>query len=391
MTSTIAILHPFSGISGDMTLGALIAVGLDPEWLRALPARLDIDGIETDIRDVSRAGVSCVKVDFRIPAQPHGRHLKHIREILSRSDAPDAVKRKADAAFTLIAEQEAAIHGTTVERVHLHEVGAVDAILDIVGSIWGFDLLGVRAVYCGAITTGDGVVTAAHGTMPVPAPATMKLLEGHLIRPGPVGAGELVTPTGAALVRVLSAGPEPESYVPRKSGFGAGTKEFNDRANALRIVLAERVQQNGDGEEVHVLVCEVDDMSPEYLAAAAERLRAAGALDVMLQPVVMKKGRSGTRVEVLSEPDRAAALESLVLTETSSIGVRHSVVRRRALSRGRKTVSVLGFDVAVKVVELPDGSRRGKPEFEDVQRVAQATGRSPRDIFWLASMEAERQ
>ena len=391
MTSTIAILHPFSGISGDMTLGALIAVGLEPDWLRALPARLGIEGIQTEIRDVKRAGIACTKVDFQIPPQPHGRHLKHIREIVAKSDAPAEVKQKADAAFTLIAEQEAAIHGTTVEKVHLHEVGAVDAILDIVGSIWGFERLGVRAVYCGAITTGDGVVTAAHGTMPVPAPATMKLLEGHVIRPGPAGAGELVTPTGAALVRVLSAGPEPDSYVPKKSGFGAGTKEFQDRANALRIVLAERVHQNGAGEEVHVLVCEVDDMSPEYLAAAAERLRAAGALDVMLQPVVMKKGRAGTRVEVLSPPERAAALEALVLSETSSIGVRHSVVRRRALSRDRRTVSVLGFEVAVKVVELPDGSRRGKPEFEDVQRVAQATGRSPRDIFWLASLEAERQ
>jgi pyridinium-3,5-bisthiocarboxylic acid mononucleotide nickel chelatase len=391
MTSRIAILHPFSGISGDMTLGALIAVGLDPEWLRALPARLGIEGIETEIRDVKRAGIACTKVDFRIPPQPHGRHLKHIREIVAKSDAPVEVKHKADAAFTLIAEQEAAIHGTTVEKVHLHEVGAVDAILDIVGSVWGFDLLGVSDVYCGAITTGDGVVTAAHGTMPVPAPATMKLLEGHVIRPGPSGAGELVTPTGAALVRVLSSGPEPESYVPRKSGFGAGTKEFRDRANALRIVLAEPVDQNGGGEEVHVLVCEVDDMSPEYLAAAADRLRAAGALDVMLQPVMMKKGRAGTRVEVLVLPDRAAALEALVLSETSSIGVRHSVVRRRALARDRRMVSVLGFDIAVKVVVLPDGSRRGKPEFEDVQKVAQATGRSPRDIFWLASMEAERQ
>jgi uncharacterized protein (TIGR00299 family) protein len=223
---TIAVLHPFSGISGDMTLGALLAVGLDPQWLHALPAKLGLDGVTVEVRGVQRAGIACTKVDFAIPPQPHGRHLKHIREILARADAPPEVKARADAAFTLITEQEAAIHGTTPERVHLHEVGAVDAILDILGSIWGFHLLGVSTVYCGAITTGDGVVTAAHGTMPVPAPATMKLLEGHVIRPGPVGAGELVTPTGAALVRVLSAGPEPASYVPLRSGFGAGTKEF---------------------------------------------------------------------------------------------------------------------------------------------------------------------
>jgi pyridinium-3,5-bisthiocarboxylic acid mononucleotide nickel chelatase len=386
----IAILHPFSGISGDMTLGALVAVGLDPEWLRALPSRLGLDGVTTEIRDVKRAGIACTKVDFSIPPQPHGRHLKQIREIVNRSDAPPAVKERADATFTLIAEQEAAVHATTVERVHLHEVGAVDAILDITGAIWGFDLLGVTNVYCGAITTGDGVVFASHGTMPVPAPATMRLLEGHVIRTGPVGAGELVTPTGAALVRALSRGPEPESYVPRRSGFGAGTKEFPDRANALRIVLADAVSADLASEEVHVLTCEVDDMSPEYLAAAAERLRSAGALDVVLLSVVMKKGRAGTRLEVLAPPEQASALEAMLLEETTSIGVRHAIVRRRALRRERRTVTVLGFEIAVKVVELPGGERRTKPEFEDVQRVAMATGRTPRDIFWLASLEAER-
>lgn len=392
MTPRIAILHPFSGISGDMTLGALVALGLDPEWLRGLAGQLGLEGINTRIRDVKRAGIACTKVDFEIPPQPHGRHLKHIREILDKSSAPERVKRLADAAFTLITEQEAAIHGTTVEKVHLHEVGAVDAILDVVGSIWGLELLGVEEVYCGPITVGDGVVFAAHGTMPVPAPATMKLLEGHLIRTGPEGAGELVTPTGAALVRILSRGPEPTTYVPRKSGFGAGTKEFPDRANALRIVLAEPAV-NGGGmadEEVAILACEVDDMSPEYLAAAADRLRSAGALDVVLQPVIMKKGRSGTRVEVLSTPDRAAQLETLLLEETTTIGVRRNVVRRAALARTKSSVLVLGHDIAVKVVRLPDGRRRAKPEFEDVQRVAEATGRTPSDIFWLASIEAER-
>jgi uncharacterized protein (TIGR00299 family) protein len=391
---SIAILHPFSGISGDMTLGALISVGLDPEWLRALPNRLGLDGVTTDIRDVKRAGIACTKVDFQIPPQSHGRHLKQIREIVKSCDAPERVKARADATFTLIAEQEAAVHGTTVDRVHLHEVGAVDAILDVVGSVWGFELLGVSDIYCGPIATGDGVVTAAHGTLPVPAPATMRLLEGHVIRPGPQGAGELVTPTGAALVRVLAHGPEPSAYIPRRSGFGAGTREFADRANALRLVLADP-ETEGRGshdqvEEVHVLSCEVDDMSPEYLAAAAERMRGAGALDVVLQSVVMKKGRAGTRIEVLTPAARALELESLLLTETTTIGVRHAVVTRRALPREGRTVTVLGFQIAVKMVELPDGRRRAKPEFDDVQSVALKTGRAAHDIFWLASLEAER-
>lgn len=385
----VAILHPFSGIAGDMALGALVAVGLDADWLRALPARLGLDGVGVDIREVKRAGIACTKVDFTIPPQPHGRHLKHIREIVSRADAPATVKQRADAVFTLITEQEAAIHGTTVEKVHLHEVGAVDAILDVVGCVWGLEQLGVADVYCGPIATGDGVVTASHGTMPVPAPATMRLLEGHVVRPGPAGAGELVTPTGAALVRALSRGPEPESYVPLRSGFGAGTKEFPDRANALRLVLAD-LGAAGSTEHVCVLSCEVDDMTPEYLAGAAERLRGASALDVVLVPVVMKKGRAGTRIEVLASVADAGALEALLLAETSTIGVRRADVRRTALPRASRPVVVLGHEIAVKVVTLPDGRRRAKPEFDDVQRVAQATGRAAQDIFWLASLEAER-
>jgi uncharacterized protein (DUF111 family) len=218
----------------------------------------------------------------------------------------------------------------------------------------------------------------------------MKLLEGQVVRPGPVGAGELVTPTGAALVRVLSAGPEPSAYIPRASGFGAGTKEFPDRANALRIVIADPAGDGGRDEEIHLLACEIDDMSPEYLAGAAEMLRGRGALDVVLQPVVMKKGRAGTRLEVLAPPSLAAELEAALLAETTTIGVRHSVVRRRALPRENRSVDVLGHRVSVKVVQLPDGRKRSKPEYDDVYRVAVATGRPPSDIFWLASAAAER-
>ena len=168
----VAILDPFSGISGDMTLGALLDVGLDADWLRALPASLGLEGVGVRIADVKRGEIACKKVDFDIPPQPHGRHLKQIRQVLARSAAPAAVKNRADRAFTMIAEQEAALHGTTVERVHLHEVGAVDAILDVLGGVWGFERLGIERIYCGPISTGDGTVQAAHGTLPVPAPAT---------------------------------------------------------------------------------------------------------------------------------------------------------------------------------------------------------------------------
>lgn len=394
----IAILDPFSGIAGDMTLGALLQLGLPADWLTALPQRLGLESIGVQIRDVQRAGVACKKVDFDIPPQPHGRHIHHIRDLVNRSVAPDAVKRRADAVFTAIATVEAEVHGIPIERVHLHEVGAVDAILDVVGAVWGMDELGVERVYCGTVSLGDGFVKAAHGTIPVPAPATMKLLEGHPVRPGPENSGELVTPTGAGLVRVLSAGPAPASYTPLRSGFGAGTKDFKDRPNALRIVLAELAAAEhdgggggGDDEELVVLASDVDDMTGEYLAAAADRLREAGALDVVLTATTMKKGRPGTRVEVLARPAEARGLEDLLLAQSTTIGVRRSVVRRRALPRASGTVSVLGRTIGIKIVTLPDGSTRAKPEFADVERVAHETGRPLHDIFVQASSAAERR
>ena len=393
----IAILEPFSGIAGDMTLGALLQLGLPDEWLRALPERLGLENIGVEIRDVLRAGIACRKVDFDIPPQPHGRHLHHIRDLVNRSVAPDAVKRRADEVFTAIATVEAEIHGITIERVHLHEVGAVDAILDVVGAVWGMDELGIETVYCGPISVGDGFVKAAHGTLPVPAPATLKLLEGHPIRPGPEASGELVTPTGAGLVKVLSAGPPPAAYTPLRSGFGAGTKDFKDRPNALRITLAEVAagspagDTEGDEEQLVMLASDVDDMSGEYLAAAAERLREAGALDVVLMPTTMKKGRPGTRLEVLARPGDAGALEELLLVQSTTIGVRRWSVARRALPRTMGSVTVLGRTIAVKFVTLPDGSTRAKPEFGDVQRVAVETGRPLHDIFMRASSAAERR
>ena len=388
----VAILDPFSGISGDMTLGALLGVGLDPEWLRALPARLGLADVVVDIREVLRGELVCWKVDFRIPPQPHGRHIAEIRELVAKSGAPDDVRAKADAAFWAIAEAEGEIHGMPPEEVHLHEVGAVDAILDVVGVIWGMEQVGIEQVRCGVLRVGDGTVRAAHGLLPVPAPATLKLLEGHLVSPGPEGAGELVTPTGAALVRVLSAGKPPTRYMPLRSGFGAGTKDFPGRANALRIIVAEVEVEDAarDRESVVMLACDVDDMTAEYLAAAAESARLAGALDATLVATTMKKGRAGTRIEVLCRPADADRLERLLLSETTSIGVRRMDMTRLALARSESVVDVLGHTIRVKRVTLPDASTRAKPEFDDVQRIALATGRLPGDIYQLALGAAER-
>jgi hypothetical protein len=209
--------------------------------------------------------------------------------------------------------------------------------------------------------------------------------------PGPENSGELVTPTGAALVRVLSAGLPPRIYTPVRTGFGAGTKDFADRANALRIILADVEQQNSpDTEPLAQLACDIDDMSPEYIAAVVDRARAEGALDVFLLPVTMKKGRAGTRLELLCRPADADRFLILLLTETTTIGVRRSDVSRVALPRRTGSVDVLGERVQVKFVSLPDGTARVKPEFEDVRRVALATHRRPADIYQLALAAAER-
>jgi pyridinium-3,5-bisthiocarboxylic acid mononucleotide nickel chelatase len=391
----IAIFDPFSGISGDMTLGALLDVGLAPDWLRALPDTLGIRDVGVRIRDVRRGDIACRKVDFDIPPQPHGRGINEICALVAAAALPDTVRQRADRAFTLIAGCEAEIHGMEPEAVHLHEVGAVDAILDVVGSVWGFHLLGVTAAYTGRVALGDGTVRAAHGILPVPAPATLKILEGIAVKPGPEGSGELVTPTGAALLRIMTEGKPVPPYVPRRSGFGAGTKDFPDRANALRLILADgaddaRLEDDPDHESLTLLAADVDDMSPEYLAAAADRLRTAGALDVTLLPVVMKKGRAGTRVEVLCRAGAASALEELMLVATTTIGVRRTSVARRSLPRSTAVVDVDGQSIRVKLVTRPGGIVTAKPEHDDVLRAAEATGRPVASIFRDAEMAAER-
>ena len=399
----IAILDPFSGIAGDMCLGALVDAGLDESFVTSLPKALGLEGVTAEVRRVSRGQIACRKVEFAIPPQPHGRHLRHIKAIVEGTPAPATVKTRAMEAFTLITECEAAIHGTTVERVHLHEVGSVDAILDIMGTIWGLEILGVERVYCGTIPLGDGFVDTQHGRMAVPTAATLRLLEGLSVRPGPEGSGELVTPTGAALVRVLSAGLPPGEFVPRKSGFGAGTKEFPDRANALRIMIADAgsgaavdagVNIEDDGprrnltalgeaggvESLLMLAADIDDSTGEQIAALADAVRAAGALDVTLLSTLMKKGRPGSRIEVLCAHEEADRLERLLLIESTTIGVRRYLVTRRALPRELREVQVRGDRVRLKVVTLPDGKRRAKPEFDDVRRVCETQGRSFADV-----------
>ncbi|MDQ3673317.1 MAG: nickel pincer cofactor biosynthesis protein LarC [Gemmatimonadota bacterium] len=379
----IAVVDPASGIAGDMFLGALVDVGLSRDWLEALPGKLGLEGVDVRIADVKRSSVACVKVDFEIPPQPHGRPLSEIHALIDTAQTPPKVAKLAHAAFDAIGSVESVIHGTSTERLHLHEVGSVDAILDIVGSIWGLELLGVEAVYNTRVSLGDGTVKTAHGVLPVPAPATVRLLEGFTVSHGPVGSGELTTPTGAALLRVLSKGQPPAEYRPERSGYGAGTRDIRGQLNAVRVILGESsgagASDEGGGrpqtEHLHVLSADIDDMSPEELASAADTLRAQGALDVVLLNTTMKKGRLGTRVEALVRRGDVARLEERILLQFSTLGVKRVNVQRTALSRESKVVKVGGHEIRVKVSSLPDGTLRVKAEFDDLNRVAQETMR----------------
>lgn len=384
----IAVVDPTSGIAGDMFLGALVDVGLDRNWLERLPEALGLKGVGVRIGDVKRAGVRCVKVDFDIPPQPHGRPVSEIHALIDAAAAPTSVARLAHAAFDAIGTVESAIHGVSAEHLHLHEVGSVDAILDIVGSIWGLELLGVEAVFNTRVALGDGTVKTAHGVLPVPAPATLRLLEGFSVSHGPNGSGELTTPTGAALLKVLSKGEPPVGYSPARSGYGAGTRDIRGHLNAVRIILGESAVLKdvhpGDShartEHLHVLSADIDDMSPEELAAAADALRAQGALDVVLLNTTMKKGRVGTRVEALVRANDVTRLEEKILLNFTTLGVKRVNVARTALHRESSVVTLGGHEIRVKVSTLPDGTLRAKPEFDDLNRVAQETMRPIAEI-----------
>src|SRR6266487_1904454 len=280
----IAILDPAAGISGDMTLAALLSLGLPVEWLEELPGRLGVGDVRVTVRDVRRAGIICKQVEFAIPAQPHGRHVGELLRLVEKAPTSDWVKERALRAFRLLGEAEGRVHGVAAEKVHLHEVGAVDAVLDIVGAIEGFERLGVEAVHHLPVAVGRGWVDAAHGRLPVPAPATAILLEGlELAAGGPV-EGEATTPTGAALVRVLAAGAPPERWRLVKSGWGAGQRNPGRYPNALRVLVAEQAAEAG---RVTLVATDLDDMSPEYVEPLRQALVAAGALDVQTWPVQM--------------------------------------------------------------------------------------------------------
>ena len=364
-----------SGVAGDMTLAALVSAGWPVAELERLPARLRLEGVRVMVSDVRRGPFAARHVRVEFPEkQPH-RHLHHVEAILDQADLPAGVRERAKLVFRRLAEAEAEVHGTTVQKVHFHEVGAVDAIVDIAGALLGLEALGIQSVSASPLPLGRGSVDSQHGRIPVPAPATALLLRGVPVRGGPVEA-ELVTPTGAALLATLARSwGDPPAFRLTSVGTGAGTREFPDHPNILRILLGELDDAPLAGERrVAVLETAVDDENPQFLAAAVIELLAQGALDAMVAPVTMKKGRSGMWLVVICEPADASRLAGSVLTLTSSLGVRIREERRIELPRKVLDVPTEFGPVQVKLAILPGGNTRAVPEFESVLQAARRSG-----------------
>jgi uncharacterized protein (TIGR00299 family) protein len=369
------IFDPFSGISGDMTLGALLDLGLPIEWLRAFVKGLGIAEIEVDAERVQRRAIACTHLVLKLPHEHAHRHLRHVVEIIERAGVAPDVRDRAVEAFTLLAHAEAEVHGTTPERVHFHEVGALDAIVDILGVMAACGELGLERFYTRPVALGRGWAEMAHGRFPVPPPAVLKLLEG-VPTADPELEGECTTPTGATIVRTLTAGrPAPSTFTPLATGFGAGTRDPQDRPNCLRLVMIE--EREGDGDGLLLVQTDVDDLSPEYVPPLLDAVLAAGALDCTAAPLWMKKGRPGLRVEALVGPEKLEAVRAALFQASTSIGVRWWAVGREALPRREETREWRGHTIRVKRSTRPGGGERAKPEFEDVARAAAALGIQP--------------
>jgi len=390
----IGWLDAFSGISGDMTLGALIGAGWPLEELARVPARLGLDGVRISAATVRRGPFTACHVTVEVSGkQPH-RHLHHLRDMIERSDFDGAVRERALAVFERLAHAEAEVHGSTIEKVHFHEVGAADALVDVVGAIEGLRALGIGSLFASPLRLGRGTVNSEHGLIPVPAPATALLLRGVPVEIPDIEA-ELVTPTGAALAVTLVerwGGAPP--FTLETIGVGAGTRDMKERANVLRLLVGTPATAAAvlPEREVAVLETALDDENPQWVAALAGRLLEAGALDAMVAPVTMKKGRPGMWLVVVADPAQAPALAAKLLGESSSLGVRVRSERRWELPRRAATVETAFGAVTLKIATLPDGGERAAPEFESVRMVSERAGRPLREVAQaaLAAWEQDR-
>lgn len=392
MTATVAWFHCFAGIAGDMALGSLLDAGADVDEVRALLRRLPISGWTLDVHPVQRGGIAALKVDVRAEETAVVRTAGHIRAMVEEARLPPRIRERALATFTALAEVEGRLHRRHPAQVHFHEVGGIDAIVDVVGTCAALELLDVDTVYASAVATGTGMVRSAHGLLPNPAPAVVALLRGAPTYGRDVSI-ELTTPTGAALLaaNVSGFGPLPSMTI-TASGFGAGSRDLDDLPNATQVVVGTTVaagtsgaDHSAPGQPVTLLETNVDDATGETLAHAVAALLEAGAHDAWITPIVMKKGRPAHTVSALCDVSLAAQVAAVLTAETGSLGVRGAVMERWPRSRHEAQVDVDGFPVRVKV-----SPGRVKAEHDDAARAASATGLPLREVAFRAEAKARR-
>ncbi len=364
-----AFLDAFSGLSGDMMVGALVDLGADREALKAALASLPLDGYRLSFEPRSQSGISAIKFNVEVTAKQQERKAAAVLEIIAGARLPAGVSQQARHVIELLAEAEAKVHRVKPEEVHFHEVGAVDSIIDVVAAVWCLHALEVSELLVSPLPAGSGFVASRHGMLPVPAPATAELLSGFSLRLGD-GAGEMVTPTGAALLKAL-ARPAPEAcdFVVERVGYGAGARALDDRPNVLRVLLG-RLAGATQGEELVQIETNIDDLNPQLYEHLAERLFAQGARDVTLTPTLMKKGRPGVIVAVLTQAAVRQSLIATIFNETSTIGVRFHPVSRLSLRRALGRVTTRFGEVRVKVSGTTAAETKFAPEYEDCKRQA---------------------
>ncbi|HVG35522.1 MAG TPA: nickel pincer cofactor biosynthesis protein LarC [Pyrinomonadaceae bacterium] len=372
----------FAGASGDMILGALVGVGVDPAQLTEQLARLGVDGYEIDFEQANRSGISATRAHVRTREEHSHRHLGDILNIIYDARLSEAVKDRAARIFSRLAEAEARVHNLPVERIHFHEVGALDAIIDVIGACIGFELLGVERFVSSPLHVGSGMVEMAHGRFPVPPPAVAELLKNAPVYSTDI-KGELLTPTGAAIISTLveNYGPLPAMTV-TNTGYGAGTREYENFPNVLRLMIGETeaVGRRTDerllttDERLLMIETNIDDMSPQVFGYLMERALALGALDCYFTPAQMKKNRPGVLVQILCRPENRDAVCELLFTETTTLGMRSYEVLRRSLAREIVRVETPYGPIDVKVASIDGSKVKAMPEYEQCRAAAESAG-----------------
>jgi pyridinium-3,5-bisthiocarboxylic acid mononucleotide nickel chelatase len=380
----IAYFDCIAGASGDMLLGALLDAGFDESVLHAGLANLNLPGFNVTVTRLLKNGLSALKVDVAVQEDLPSRTLLEIEEIITNSSLPDSIQQQANQVFRTLAEVEAKIHHHPVDQIHLHELGGLDTIIDVVGVLLGLDHLQIQQVYASPLPMARGFVNSAHGPLPLPAPATLALLEGVPLY-GTDMQAELVTPTGAVLLKSLvtefSAIP---SMNLKHIGYGAGQRDL-PIPNLVRVLIGnQEAETTADGETLVLIETNIDDLNPEIYDYVFSRLFAAGALDVFLSPILMKKNRPASLLSVLSKPADVSRMTGILFAETSTIGVRQHLVSRFALPRQIQSVETPYGSVRIKITHLASGKLKAAPEYDDCRLIAEKHGIPLREVYHLA-------